>query len=392
MGSAQRFRSVAYALGKRGRAEARRDSGPRTIVDESLDLKLGGVEVEEEAESEPGRAKVRDQGRSVVFVEVLDGLELDDHAALNQEVKAVVPEISTLVAERNRDLTFELKPPQLQLDRESLLIDPLEKPRPQPTVDLDGCPNHSSRPLRSFHAQTLRSSALPRFPSATAMLSRAPFKTKGPTWRGQVSQAGFTLLECMIALLLLATSAVILVQAQTAAVNMQEDASRLGVATMLGRQLMTDLELLMEKEGFGEQDVKETGDFSEDAFDGQFDNYRWEYEVEKVDLDIPNLSNLMNMMGGDDDDEGTGTGGGTGAGAQPPNQLEALSGMGVDFSFMSEMLANYLREARVRVCWKIRERDPFSIDNEECLEFITHLTNPTGKVTASGDDDDDATP
>jgi len=205
--------------------------------------------------------------------------------------------------------------------------------------------------------------------------------------------AGFTLLECMIALLLLATSAVILVQAQTAAVNMQEDASRLGVATMLGRQLMTDLELLMEKEGFGELEVKEKGDFSDDAFDSQFDDYRWEYEVEKVDLDIPNLSNLMNLMGGDDDDDdggglGGGLGGGAGAGAQP-NQLEQLSGLGVDFSFMSEMLANYLREARVRVCWKIRPDRPFSFENEECLEFITHLTNPTGQVTAAGDDDDD---
>jgi len=186
----------------------------------------------------------------------------------------------------------------------------------------------------------------------------------------------------MIALLLLATSAVILVQAQTAAVNMQEDASRLGVATMLARQLMTDLELFMEKEGFGELGVKETGDFSEDLYDDQFDDYRWEYEVEKVDLDMPNLGNLMNMLGGDDDDDQPGAG-----------QAEALSSLGVDFSFMSEMLGNYLREARVRVCWKTRVDEPFDDDNEECLEFITHLTNPTGQITAGGDDDDDdATP
>ena len=138
--------------------------------------------------------------------------------------------------------------------------------------------------------------------------------------------AGFTLLECMIALLLLATSAVILVQAQTAAVNMQEDASRLGVATMLGRQLMTDLELFMEQEGFGEMEVRETGDFSADEFGGEFDDYRWEYEVEKVDLDIPNLSNLMNLMGGgdDDDESGSGAGGGLGGGGG----LGAGGGMG----------------------------------------------------------------
>jgi hypothetical protein len=185
----------------------------------------------------------------------------------------------------------------------------------------------------------------------------------------------------MIALLLLATSAVILIQAQTVAVNMQEDANRLGVATMLGRQLMTDLELFMEKEGFGEQDVRETGDFSDDAFDGQFDDYRWEYEVEKVDLDMPNLSNLAGLMGGGDDEEA--------AGPEQPSQIEVLSGLGVDFSFMSELLSNYLREARVRVCWKIRINEPFSMDNEDCLEFITHLTNPTGQITAGGDDDDD---
>ncbi len=200
----------------------------------------------------------------------------------------------------------------------------------------------------------------------------------------------------MIALLLLATSAVILVQAQTAAVNMQEDASRLGVATMLARQLMTDLELFMEKEGFGELGVKETGDFSEDLYDDQFDDYRWEYEVEKVDLDMPNLGNLMNMLGGDDDDDqpGAGLGGGLGGGAASgAGQAEALSSLGVDFSFMSEMLGNYLREARVRVCWKTRVDEPFDDDNEECLEFITHLTNPTGQITAGGDDDDDdATP
>ena len=209
----------------------------------------------------------------------------------------------------------------------------------------------------------------------------------------QVGDGGFTLLECMIALLLLATSAVILVQAQTAAVNMQEDASRLGVATMLARQLMTDLELHMEREGFGELEVKESGDFSDDFYDDQFEDYRWEYEVEKVDIDMPNLGGLMDMMGGGDDDDegGGGLGGGLGAGGQAASQGEALAGMGFDFSFMSEMLGNYLRAARVRVCWKIRPDRPFELQNEDCIEFITHLTNPTGQITAEeGDDDDDA--
>jgi len=193
---------------------------------------------------------------------------------------------------------------------------------------------------------------------------------------------GFTLLEVMMALLLLATAVMILVQSQTTSVQLQEEATRINTATMLVRQIFTELDLRIAKEGFGELEVKETGDFSDAIYDGAFDEYRWEYEVEKVEVELPGLGNLMGMMsdGTEELSEAAGVGG-TG-GAAPANDLAALDALGFDMSFLTEQLGNFLREARVRVCWTSGRKESGEPD-EECIEAITHLSNPTGRVLSA---------
>lgn len=192
-------------------------------------------------------------------------------------------------------------------------------------------------------------------------------------------RSGFTLLESLIALLLLTTAVTILVQSQTIAVRTQEESRRLSTATMLARQIMTDLEIRMEFEGFGEMDVKEHGDFRDHEYGDEFEDYWWEYEVEKVDLELPPMSTLMGLAGDSADDAAGGMGVETG-GLQPGNELAALSGLGLDFTMFSEMLANYMREARARVCWNEQGGHRGSTEGVECVELITHLANPTGKV------------
>jgi prepilin-type N-terminal cleavage/methylation domain-containing protein len=198
------------------------------------------------------------------------------------------------------------------------------------------------------------------------------------------TQVGFTLLEVMMALLLLATAVMILVQSQMTAVHLQEEATRINAATMLARKVFTDLEIRMLREGFGELEVKEHGDFNDPEYDGQFDDYRWEYEVEKVEVELPGLGNLMNLLGAGTEEVGDAVGMNT-TGQQPGGDLAALGALGFDMSFLTEQMGNFLREARVRICWTPGAGGPRPDVEEECLEVVTHLANPTGRIMTAAE-------
>lgn len=188
-----------------------------------------------------------------------------------------------------------------------------------------------------------------------------------------------------MALLLLATAVMVLVQSQATAIHLQEEATRINTATMLARMIFTDLEIRMLKEGFGELEIREDGDFSDPLYDGQFDDYRWEYEVEKVEVELPNLGNLMGMLTGGQEELGEAAGLGGLAGQQAPGgDLGALASMGlISPEFLTDQLGTYLREARVRICWTPGEGGPRRDVEEECLEVVTHLGNPTGRVLSA---------
>ena len=190
--------------------------------------------------------------------------------------------------------------------------------------------------------------------------------------------AGTEAIECMIALMLTGTAVVIVVEAQWFAVELEARAARMNTATMLASEIMTELELRMEKEGFGELEVRESGDFNDSRYNANYDAYRWEYEVEKVEVNLPNLSQLMGMAGEGADAAGDAAGISTG-GAAPANDLMALDSLGLDLSMFSDMMGNFLREARVRVCFP-DGMDGNGMPVDDCVEFITHLVNPTGRV------------
>ena len=189
---------------------------------------------------------------------------------------------------------------------------------------------------------------------------------------------GFTLLECMMALLLISTTLVILVESQSWAVRSQSRAQRINTATMLAGEVMTQLELRMQKEGFGELEVHEHGDFNDQRFGGFFDDYRWEYEAEKVEVKLPNLDRLMGLAGDGASAAGDAAGSNSGGGA-PANELAALDSLGLDLSMFSDMMGNFLREARVRICFA-DGNNANGVPVDDCVEFTTHLVNPTGRV------------
>ena len=190
------------------------------------------------------------------------------------------------------------------------------------------------------------------------------------------SEDGFTLLEVMIALALLASSLVILMGAHATAVQMTQEAEDLVTATMLSKDVMTRVELFLEDKGFGENDIEESGDFKQD-YPGDFDDFSWSYSVHRVDLDLPNVQGLLNSFGGGEETPSDGAGGTTEQVGAPTN----LGDLGIDLSMFDDQIARYIRAVEVTVTWQ-RGSEP------DQVTLVTHVVNPSGRVT-SGDEQEE---
>ena len=197
--------------------------------------------------------------------------------------------------------------------------------------------------------------------------------------------AGFTLLEVIIALGILATSLVVLVDTQATAVLSTTEADRLTLATNLAQEKMMEVQLIMEREGFGEQDIEEDGnfeDFGAEDFRGDelhlsferdaLNDYRWAYTVRKIELNIP--TNLGDVAG---DLAGTGYFGEEGS-DMDIGEAPDLGDMGISPTMVSDHLAKFIREVRVLVWWGENE------DELDQVELTTHIINPTGVVSEGG--------
>ena len=197
---------------------------------------------------------------------------------------------------------------------------------------------------------------------------------------------GFTLLEVVIALGILAVSVMILVETQAGALLMSVDADRMATATYLAEEKMMEAQLVLERDGWGSQDIEEEGDFedfgSEDFRGGslqldlesdQYADFKWAYTIREIDLDIP--SNLGDMAG--DLSEG-GYFGERDTEEFEGNQPD-LTDLGISPDMITEYLSAYIREVRVIVWWGDNE------DEVDQVELLTHVINPSGAVTQTED-------
>lgn len=91
------------------------------------------------------------------------------------------------------------------------------------------------------------------------------------------AQRGFTLLEVMIAVAILALVAVAFLRAQASSVRLIDESVQISMATLLARERMAELE----SRGF-----PEPGDGSGAGGDA-FPSFRWEYKISTTD--IPNI-------------------------------------------------------------------------------------------------------
>jgi prepilin-type N-terminal cleavage/methylation domain-containing protein len=205
-------------------------------------------------------------------------------------------------------------------------------------------------------------------------------------------QRGFTIMEVIVAIMLLAVAVVSIFGAQFAAIATTEFARYSTHAIQLARCKMSELELeTLTENGFESTDVVERGDccellegepFSEtDSIDNVF-TCTWELKV----VDIPDLTSIMTGGGPDGglgpDLFGDGAGGADGLGA-----LGAMTGMGGDrtggmddmglmgmISGFAPMITDMLREGIRRATVKV-EWDQGSRHREFVLsQYLVHPT------------------
>ena len=194
------------------------------------------------------------------------------------------------------------------------------------------------------------------------------------------SRRGFTLLEVMVALAILVASLVVLVEVQSSAAAMTVQSEKYVVASNLAEEKLTEVRLMLEVEGFQEEDVYEEGEFDEfgdEALDIEFaglDEYKWEWLVTEVDTEqLEEIMGIVETYAADvaeSNDEADGA-------AMPD-----LASLGVSNESIGLMMARYVREVRVRVWWGDDSEAAEELGNE--VVITTHAVNPSGSSGGVG--------
>ena len=195
--------------------------------------------------------------------------------------------------------------------------------------------------------------------------------------RSRRGEGGFTLLEVMIALAILAAGLALAIAAAASNLAAAHRAQQLVAAVNLARGKMYDIEEELMREGF--QELEQSfgpDDFSEEGFP----NITWEAKAEKVEL--PGLAQVQAAAGASGEEGGGGALGGMfgGAGGAAARAGEggtdpaASAGSGLiasQFETIATVLEMSIRRVTLKVTWHVGK------DTEE-MTVVCYFTDPTG--------------
>ena len=169
-------------------------------------------------------------------------------------------------------------------------------------------------------------------------------------------QAGFSLLEVMVALAILSGTLVVLLEIITNNVRATNHSKMTTAATFLARGKMIDIEDGILANGFIENDETDSGTFKDQGFP----HYRWESAIERVELPT-NMTQKAQDKAADSKDS--------------KDPFAAMTGMigGLMSTFIEPIrigLQESVRRVTLRVFWDENGRP------NQSLDVITYLTDP----------------
>ena len=173
-------------------------------------------------------------------------------------------------------------------------------------------------------------------------------------------EQGFTLVETMIALAILAIGLGMLLRSTASNIFAAQRAQMMTAAINLTRGKMYDIEETLLVDGFQEMDQTEEGNFSEEGWP----QIEWKAEIVKIEL--PDMSTLQGMTGeaGAEGAEGESAAGAPaaggllggmlgGVGGTDPNSAAGAGIMGTYYTMISNVLKEAIRKVTLTVTWNI---------------------------------------
>lgn len=169
--------------------------------------------------------------------------------------------------------------------------------------------------------------------------------------------SGFSLLEVLVALAILALALVVISRVVTGNVRATNHARMTTAATFLARTRISMMEQSLQEYGFADMDGEDNGDFAQDGFP----SFRWYTNMERIELPADATQKAQQAAS---------------QATQSTNPMDILSGfMG---GFMSTLmdpirlgLQESVRKLTVRVKWDEAGKP------EQVLEVVTFFTDPS---------------
>jgi general secretion pathway protein I len=195
-------------------------------------------------------------------------------------------------------------------------------------------------------------------------------RERPPSRRDRPLDRGFSLLEVMVAIAIMAISLVVIVRITSMNVRAAAHSRLVTTATFLARSKLAAVEDDIITLGYTDSDQEDAGDFGDEGYP----KVRWESLVERVELPTDIAAQAQQAAGEKTQEAQTGP---------SSNPLAAMSGM--MGGFMSSLiepvrigLQESVRRVTVRVKWDEIGRD------EQSFEVVTYMTDPSKLDLAMG--------